>query len=129
MKGCDKLIGGNIEKPIYLQVVDFIENEILEDRLVEQDQVPSTNDFARIYDINPATARKGLNILVDEKILYKKRGLGMFVEKDARSKVKNKRKKDYFESVLPHTIKEAYRLDIPINEILEFIKKWSDDNE
>jgi len=123
------LIGGNIEKPIYLQVVDFIENEILEDRLVEEDQVPSTNDFARIYDINPATARKGLNILVDEKILYKKRGLGMFVEKDAKSKVRNKRKKDYFEDILPNTIKEAYRLDIPINEILEFIKKWSDDNE
>lgn len=123
------MIGGNIEKPIYLQVVDFIENEILEDRLVEEDQVPSTNDFARIYDINPATARKGLNILVDEKILYKKRGLGMFVEKDAKSKVRNKRKKDYFEDILPNTIKEAYRLDIPINEILEFIKKWSDDNE
>ena len=69
----------NEEKSIYLQICDRIETDILRGVLLEGERVPSTNELARLYTINPATAAKGLGILVDRGILYKKRGLGMFV--------------------------------------------------
>lgn len=117
----------NSEKALYLQVVDLIENEILRERLGENQQAPSTNDFAKIYKINPATARKGLNILVEEGILYKKRGMGMFVKEGARQIVLRKRQEEFFKEILPNTIKEAKRLEIGLEEIRTYMEKWRDD--
>ena len=79
------------DKSIYVQIAESIENEILLGNLKEEDQAPSTNQFAKVYQINPATAGKGLNLLVEEGILYKKRGLGMFVAEGARKKILKKR--------------------------------------
>ena len=62
------------EKSIYIQIKEMIEDDILRDVLLEEERVPSTNELARLYAINPATAAKGVNLLVDEGILYKKRG-------------------------------------------------------
>ena len=62
----------------------MIENDILRDILLEEERVPSTNELAKLYSINPATAAKGVNLLVDDGILYKKRGIGMFVQQGAR---------------------------------------------
>ena len=64
------------EKSIYIQIREMIENDILRDILLEEERVPSTNELAKAYAINPATAAKGVNLLVDEGILYKKRGIG-----------------------------------------------------
>ena len=72
------------EKSIYIQISEMIENDILRDILLEEEKVPSTNDLARLYSINPATAAKGINLLVDSGILYKKRGIGMFVMSGAK---------------------------------------------
>ena len=71
------------QKSIYLQISEMIETDILRGILMEEEQVPSTNELARLYIINPATAAKGVNLLVDNGILYKKRGIGMFVAKGA----------------------------------------------
>ena len=98
------MLNVNSDKSIYIQIAEIIENEILSKNLKEEDQAPSTNQFAKVYQINPATARKGLNILVDEKILYKKRGLGMFVSKGAREKILKKRQKVFFNKILPEVI-------------------------
>ena len=65
----------NQEKSIYLQISEMIENDILRDVLLEEEKVPSTNELAKFFKINPATAAKGINLLVDEGILYKKRGI------------------------------------------------------
>lgn len=116
------MIDLNSEKSIYIQIAEIVENEILSSNLKEEDQAPSTNQFAKIYQINPATARKGLNILVDEGILYKKRGLGMFVSKGAREKVLKKRQKVFFKEILPVVIDEARRLEISIDELIRNIK-------
>ena len=62
----------------------MIENDILRDVLLEDERVPSTNELAKLYAINPSTAAKGINILVDAGILYKKRGIGMFVSDGAK---------------------------------------------
>lgn len=113
----------NSDKSIYVQIAEMIENEILLGNLNEEDQAPSTNQFAKVYQINPATARKGLNILVDEGILYKKRGLGMFVAEGARKKILKKRQDIFFKEILPEIIREANRLEIPIEEISEHILK------
>lgn len=111
------------DKSIYLQIAEMIENDILTENLRVEEQAPSTNEFARIYNINPATARKGLNILVDEGILYKKRGLGMFVTVDGRKKILKKRQNKFFEERLPEIIKEAKRLEIEKEEIIKYFEK------
>jgi DNA-binding transcriptional regulator YhcF (GntR family) len=89
--GGDSLLDLSSDKSIYIQIAESIENEILLGNLKEEEQAPSTNQFAKAYQINPATAGKGLNLLVDEGILYKKRGIGMFVAKGAREKILKKR--------------------------------------
>lgn len=113
----------NQDKPIFIQVADLIENQILDGLLKPEDQTPSTNDFQKVYQINPATARKGLNLLVDEGILYKKRGMGMYVAEDALKKISEKRQKEFFTSHIPLLLKEIKRLDIPIDRLIEEIKK------
>lgn len=72
------------EKSIYLQIAEMLENDILRDVLLEEERVPSTNELAKLYAINPATAAKGINLLVDTGVLYKKRGIGMFVASGAK---------------------------------------------
>ncbi|MGN9165212.1 GntR family transcriptional regulator [Tissierellaceae bacterium HCP3S3_D8] len=123
------LLDLNSDRSIYIQVADLIENDILLGNLKEDEQAPSTNQFAKIYNINPATARKGLNILVDEGILYKKRGLGMFVSKGARKKVLKKRQIIFFKEILPEIIKEVNRLEITREEILDYIREYKGDGE
>lgn len=113
----------NSDKSIYVQIAETIENEILSGNLKEEDQAPSTNQFAKIYQINPATAGKGLNLLVEEGILYKKRGLGMFVSPGARKSVLKKRQAAFLEETLPEIIAEAKRLEISTEEIIEYIEK------
>lgn len=112
----------NSDKSIYVQIAETIENEILIENLKEEDQAPSTNQFAKVYQINPATAGKGLNILVDEGILYKKRGIGMFVAEGARKKIVKKRQSSFFKERLPEIMMEADRLEIPIGDIVKFIE-------
>ena len=72
-------------RPIFLQIAEMVENDIVDGVLAEEAQVPSTNEFAAFHRINPATAAKGVNRLVDDGILYKKRGIGMFVATGARA--------------------------------------------
>lgn len=82
----------NQEKSIYIQISEMIEHDILRDVLLEDERVPSTNELAKLYAINPSTAAKGINILVDAGILYKKRGIGMFVSDGAKEVIRTKRK-------------------------------------
>ena len=110
------------DKSIYLQIAESIENEILLGNLKEEEQAPSTNQFAKVYQINPATAGKGLNLLVDEGILYKKRGIGMFVADGARNKILKKRQGAFFREVLPEIMLEAKRLEITTEEMISYIK-------
>ena len=111
------------DKSIYVQIAESIENEILLGNLKEEDQAPSTNQFAKVYQINPATAGKGLNLLVEEGILYKKRGIGMFVAEGARRKILKKRQGVFFKEILPEIITEAERLEITTKEIIDYIDK------
>ena len=114
-------------KLIFEQVAEMVENQILDGLLKENDQSPSTTEFSNTYGINPATARKGLNILVDEGILYKKRGMGMFVTDKAIDIIKEKRRQEYLDNILPDLIKNIKLLGISkydlINEIEDIYRK------
>lgn len=112
------------DKSIYIQIAESIENDILLGNLKEEDQAPSTNQFAKVYQINPATAGKGLSLLVEEGILYKRRGLGMFVAKGAKRKILEKRQKTFFTEILPEIMAEAERLEIPTDELIKFFKDY-----
>ena len=114
----------NSDKSIYIQIAEVIENEILLGNLKEGDQAPSTNQFAKVYQINPATAGKGLNLLVEDGILFKKRGLGMFVSEGARENILEKRQESFFKETLPEIIKEVERLEIPTEKIIKFIEEY-----
>ena len=90
------------EKSIYIQIKEMIERDILREILLEEERVPSTNELAKLYAINPATAAKGINLLVDEGILYKKRGIGMFVAEGAKKKIMDDRKAHFYDEPCRH---------------------------
>src|SRR5215470_3313212 len=104
-------------RPIFVQIAERIENDILAGELPEEAQVPSTNQFAAFYQINPATAAKGVNLLVDQGILYKKRGLGMYVAPGARAKVLEKRREEFFERYIVPVLQEAAKLGISTEQV------------
>ena len=110
-------------KSIYLQISEMIETDILRGILLEEEQVPSTNELAKRYTINPATAGKGVNLLVDEGILYKKRGIGMFVSAGAREKIRSKRKAAFAESHLRPLLAEAKSLGLTKKELFNMIEE------
>jgi DNA-binding transcriptional regulator YhcF (GntR family) len=101
----------------------MIETDILRGILLEEERVPSTNELAKIYTINPATAAKGVNILVDEDILYKKRGIGMFVSAGAKEKILKKRRSAFYDSYVKELINEAKSLGISKTELINMIKE------
>ena len=118
------IISQDESKPIYFRIADAIEDEILKKNILEDEQVPSTNQFATMFSINPATAAKGINILVDEKILYKKRGLGMFVNKGARNYIVSKRKKTFFGEYILKALDAGEKLNISREDIVYMIKNY-----
>jgi DNA-binding transcriptional regulator YhcF (GntR family) len=113
----------NDSQPIFVQIAERIENDIISGDLPEESQVPSTNQFASFYQINPATAAKGVNLLVDEGILYKKRGLGMYVATGARAKLREKRKNQFFEQYVVTMLQEAEKLGITTEQLTEMIQR------
>src|SRR6195952_2336610 len=108
-------------RPIFLQIAEAIENDILAGNLLEETQVPSTNEFAAFYRINPATAGKGVNLLVDDGILYKKRGIGMFVAEGARERLIAKRRDAFRDEYLRPLLAEAAKLGIDPQQLTEMI--------
>lgn len=119
----------NQEKSIYLQIKEMIEQDILRDILLEEERVPSTNELAKLYAINPATAAKGVNLLVDEGILYKKRGIGMFVASGAKEAIRKKRRERFFENYVKGMLTEAANLGISKEELIEMIAWEQGGNE
>lgn len=114
------------EKPIYVQMAEWIEENILSGAFPEEAQIPSTTEISAMYKINPATALKGMNILVDKGIIYKKRGLGMFVSEGAAEKLRSERKQEFFEKFVKSLMSEAEKLGITKNEVIDMIERGGD---
>lgn len=116
------------DRPIFAQVAERIENDIIEGILPAESQVPSTNQFAAFYKINPATAAKGVNLLVEQGILYKKRGIGMFVAEGARAQLLDKRKQHFNEQYVQPMINEAKKLGVTSEQLMDMIRRgeWNE---
>lgn len=112
-------------RPIFLQIAEQIENDIISGALPEETQVPSTNELAAYLRINPATAGKGVNLLVDTGILYKKRGIGMFVADGARARLVAQRRDQFREQYVTPLLTEAQKLGITPAQLAAMIGEAS----
>lgn len=108
--------------PIYQQIADGIKNDVLTGTLKEDEQIMSTNQYAAFYRINPATAAKGFAQLVDEGVLYKKRGIGMFVSPDARARLRDRRRERFFADVVDPMLAEAGMVGVDVPEIVAYLE-------
>lgn len=108
-------------RPIFLQIAELLENSIIDGTLPEDGQVPSTNELAAFHRINPATAGKGINKLVDDGTLYKKRGIGMFVSAGARAKLRSRRREEFARQYVHPLLAEARKLGIDAEELKKMI--------
>lgn len=107
--------------PIYRQIADQIETDVLGGVLRGDDQVLSTNKYAAHYRINPATVAKAFNQLVDDGVLYKRRGVGMFVSPSAPEALRARRRKNFFADVVDPMVAQAKAIGIGLPDIVERI--------
>ncbi len=105
----------NSEKPIFIQIAEGVEDGILTGIFPEEEQIPSITEFSVNYKINPATALKGINLLVDENIIFKKRGVV--------KKLKQKRQNQFYDNYISKLIDEAKRLGITGDEIIAMVER------
>lgn len=117
----------SIDKPIFLQIAEQLEDSIFTGVFPEETKIPSTNEIAAVLNINPHTVLKGMNLLVDEDIIYKKRGLGMFVKTGAVEKIRQKRQGQFYEQYIAALIREAEKLQMSKEDIMALIERGYDD--
>ncbi len=110
-------------RPIFQQIAEQIENDIISGVLPEETQVPSTNEFAAFHRINPATAGKGVNLLVDTGILYKKRGIGMFVAPGSQARLVAERRDQFRTQYVEPLLVEAEKLGITAEQLGNMIRE------
>ena len=111
------------DKPIFQQIAEGLEDGILSGVFPEESQIPSITEFSVQYRINPATALKGINLLADAGIVYKKRGIGMFVSSGAVEKLRGKRREQFYSKYICTLVNEAKRLRLTEQDIQEMIER------
>jgi GntR family transcriptional regulator len=109
--------------PIFAQIAERLADDIAEGTLAEGDRVPSTNELAAFHRINPATAAKGINVLTDEGLVEKRRGVGMFVSAGARERLLNERRKGFAVRYVQPMVAEATRLRIDVDTLMSMIRE------
>jgi DNA-binding transcriptional regulator YhcF (GntR family) len=115
--------------PLFVQVADRLAGEIADGGLAEGERVPSTNELAAFYRINPATAAKGINVLADDGLLEKRRGIGMFVAAGARQRLLARRRAEFTQRYVEPLLSEAARLGIGTDELSALIKEAGNERE
>jgi GntR family transcriptional regulator len=109
--------------PLFAQIAERLADEIADGTLAEGERVPSTNELAAYYRINPATAAKGISVLTGDGLLEKRRGIGMFVAADARARLLAERRKRFAERYVEPLAAEASRLGIDADELVALIRE------
>ena len=116
-------INTEIDKPIFLQIKEGIEDAILSGAFKEEGQIPSITEISVNYKINPATALKGINLLVENNIVYKKRGVGMFVSKGATEKLMENIRNEFYDKYISSMVNEAKRLKLSGDDIKQMVER------
>ena len=120
-------VNPNIDKPIFIQIAEQLEDSIFTGVFPEETQIPSTNEISALLSIYPHTVLNGLNVLVDEEIIYKKRGLGMFVKEGAVEKIRRKRQGLFYNQYIAAMIAEASKLKMTKEEIIALVERGYED--
>lgn len=110
-------------RPIFLQLAEMLEEGIISGAYPEEGQIPSITEFSAALKINPATALKGINLLVDEGLVYKKRGVGMFVAEGARDKLLIRRREGFYTERLRPVVQEASSLGLTLAELQALVDR------
>ena len=113
-------------RPLFLQIAEQLEDAIIDGSLPEETRAPSTNELAAFHRINPATAANGINKLVADGLLYKRRGVGMFVTAGAREKLLARRRNAFAEKFIAPLLAEARRLGMDAEDLKKMIDNWED---
>ena len=111
------------DKPIFQQLAEWISDNIIRGAFAEGSQIPSTTEISVTYKVNPATALKAVNILVDKGVIYKKRGLGMFVAEGACKKLMHERQEEFYGSYIKTMLEEAEKLGLTKQQLIEMIER------
>jgi GntR family transcriptional regulator len=114
--------------PLFMQIGAQLADEIADGTLAEGERVPSSNEFAAYYRINPATAAKGINVLIDEGLLEKRRGIGMFVAVGARERLLADRRQHFATQYIEPLLVEARRLGIDVDSLVSLLRDTSTTN-
>jgi GntR family transcriptional regulator len=114
--------------PLCSQIAELLAEEIADGVLSEGDRAPSTNELAAYHRINPATAAKGINMLIDEGLLEKHRGIGMFVAPGARAKLLDGRRKQFAARYVEPMMAEASRLGLSAEALIDLIHASTNNN-
>lgn len=110
-------------KALFLQIAERIEDQILDGSLEEESQAPSTNELAAFYRINPATAAKGVAMLTDKGVLYKRRGIGMFVASGARATLLTERRSAFADRYIDPLLAEARTLGLDAEDLAALLRE------
>ncbi|MEK6989997.1 GntR family transcriptional regulator [Paenibacillus sp. FSL K6-1566] len=108
-------------KPLFLQIKEKIEDQIVNDQLLEGEQVPSTTQLSSFYKINHITVLKGINLLVESGLIFKKRGVGMFVAEGAKEQLLRTRKNAFADDYVVPMVQEADKLGLSTEDLFEII--------
>ena len=111
------------EKPLFQQVADQIAEGIFNGAYLEGEQIPSTTEISKSYQINPATVLKGMNLLVERQLIEKKRGIGMFVLPGAQGRVRSARKEEFLNKEVLEVVAEAKKLGITAEQLKQLIER------
>ena len=120
-------INPNTDKPIFIQIAEQLEDSIFNGVFPEETKIPSTNEISALLNINPHTVLKGMNMLVEEEIIYKKRGLGMYVKTGAVEKIQKKRQGQFYNQYVAALIEEARKLQMSKEDIITLIERGYED--
>lgn len=116
------------EKPIFIQIAEQLEDSIFIGVFQEETKIPSTNEISALFNINPHTVLKGMNMLVDNNIIYKKRGLGMYVMQGAVEKIRTKRQEQFYSQYIESLMEEAKKLGMTKDQIIKMIEEGFKDD-
>jgi DNA-binding transcriptional regulator YhcF (GntR family) len=120
-----EMVGLDEGVPLFVQIAERLADEIADGTLAESERVPSTNELAAFYRVNPATAAKGISMLADDGLVEKRRGIGMFVAAGARVRLLAERRKRFAERYVEPLVAEAARLGIDADELVGLIRESS----
>lgn len=120
-------VNPDLDKPIFIQIAEQLEDSIFTGTFPEETKIPSTNEISVLLNINPHTVLKGMNLLVDEEVIYKRRGLGMYVREGAVERIRRKRQGQFFSQYVASMVREAVKLEMSKEELMRLIEKGYED--